>query len=331
MKLSGKNEKLFPYFIVFILLFPLLSSCQRQTDPGLINPTPTLEIISSITLTSGNSTKIPALQHTPPNAVTETTIIREATVTPIVKRIFDQSFSPDGMWIAEVSSLENRASMRVQSLIDTELFWVIPEIKQSGLRRIPQAFHWSSDGATLYYTYLPTYGDGCIGRWAWNGLGLYKLALESGIKTDITKSTGYWLAISPYEKKLAYLGSQHVSESDANVVIGVIDLITGDRVETEVETTYDPTTLLWPIDLVWSPDSKLLVFGLVVNPCEESINRYSIIKVNASTLKQTTLVNELINWYQPYEWKEIDKVVLRESNGQKWELNPNTGEITRLD
>ena len=331
MKISGKYEKLFPCFIVFILLFPLFSGCQRQTDIGLINPTPTLEIISSVTPTSGNSTKIPALQHTPLNTVTETSITSEATVTPIVETIIDQSFSPDGMWIAKVAILENRATMRVQSLIDTELFWVIPEIKQSGLRRIPQAFHWSSDGATLYYTYLPTYGDGCIGRWAWNGLGLYKLALESGITTDITKSTGYWLSISPDEKKLAYLGSQHVSESDTNDVIGVIDLITGNRVETEIETTYDPTTLLWPIDLVWSPDSRLLVFGLVVNPCEESINRFSIIKVNTLNLEQTILVSELINWYHPYEWKEIEKVVLRESNGQKWELNLNTGEITRRD
>lgn len=197
--------------------------------------------------------------------------------------------------------------------------WDIYEQNHELLRFIPWPLTWSQDGKYLYYTHHFRNGDGCLGYWASNGRDLFKLDLTSGETTQLSPRIGNWLALSPDEKFLGFLDSGR---------IGILELENGQSRDAEIESNLDPSIMTHPLHMVWSPDGKNIIIGLLSNICvDEDSDKYSLIKINAMTFDQTVLVEESSEWLQPIEWLEPNRVLIRDESGKYWRLDPDTGKL----
>ncbi|HZU86774.1 MAG TPA: hypothetical protein VFF78_04795 [Anaerolineaceae bacterium] len=199
--------------------------------------------------------------------------------------------------------------------------WQVLGWKDPGLSFAPQPLVWSKDGRALFYTHLLKYGDGCMGSWAWNGGDLYRLDLNTGETMQIASPSGYWLALSPDETRLAYLGDK----------LGIYTLLDGSTREAElkIEEEYFARSIpIYLLDMVWSPDGKSLIIGVVINVCEDDDSMYySIVRVDADTFEERILLNEHEGWLQPVEWPQAGRFIARDEEGRLWWVDANTGEI----
>lgn len=236
--------------------------------------------------------------------------------------------SPSGEWIVTLERgyfFEEPDSYLFKAVnADSEAEWVAEHIVQDEngpmYTSYPATLDWSEDENFMYFTHKG-FGDGC-GPFVM-GNDLYQLDLETGQVTEII-SSGYWYAFSPDQQKVAYLSGRNVA---------IHDLSTGEEIITQLDlgSVYERIDFS---DLTWSPDSTaLLVLGVIdlcwVPPGPDS-NDYVVVRIEADSLEQNTVVEGNTSLRRIMNWTEPDKVRLYVEGGYAW-LNPETGEITPAD
>lgn len=275
---------------------------------------PTPVVVTEITPTlykTATSTPKPTRTPLPPPSPTSTEISGQELLQQIHFKA--ASVSPHGDWAAVVAGSRSEFIMQVFNQTGGGPSWSIGEQKELSVRYIPWPFAWSQDGQSLYYTHQLRGGDGCLGYWAFNGRDLYKLDLATGESIQLSPPVGNWIALSPDEKLLGYLTSDR---------IGILELESGQSREAEVERPQDPSTISHLVHMVWAPDGRYLLFGLLSNLCvDEDLDRYSLLKVNTATFEQETLIDESSEWLQPIAWPEPDRVLIRDESGEYWWFN----------
>jgi hypothetical protein len=182
----------------------------------------------------------------------------------------------------------------------------------------PRLLRWSSDGQHLYYTNRPV-PDGCAVFV--NGSDLQRVDLSDGSVTEVVPSVGLWLSLSPDETTLAYVGY-----GERGLVLR--ELATGDERQTAIETAEEAgDTHLGHV--VWSPDGEALMLTVAIDACGPQENRtHAIVRVDAGTLSQTTVVPESDRLFITEAWPEPHRVLLEDGNGETWWLDPETGDVS---
>jgi Tol biopolymer transport system component len=166
----------------------------------------------------------------------------------------------------------------------------------------------------LYVTNKPV-PDGC-GVFV-NGSDLHRVDLNDGSVAQIVPSSGLWLSLSPDESTLAYIGY-----GGRGLVLR--DLAMG----AERETRLNPGEDYAAGHVVWSPDGAALVLTLAIRPC--SVNwaeSVSVVRVEAATLKQTTLIQRDERLFTTAEWPFPDRVLLTDDNKDLWWMDAVTGQV----
>jgi hypothetical protein len=247
-------------------------------------------------------------------------------------RVFTSALSsPDGIWVAEsmtaypaegADSWNYYTRLRVAKADRTVSWIVVDHWEEWGLgHTIPEPFKWSRDGRSLYFTNKPV-PDGC-GVFV-NGSDLYKVNLGDGSITQVVPHVGLWLSLSPDENTLAYHGIR-----ERGLVLR--DLATGQERESKLDFGPDYAAG----NIVWSPDSLALVLTIAIRPCAgpetESVQAEStsIVRVGASTLEATELINEDTRLFITLDWPTTDMVLLKDGEGDHWQMDVRTGEVTQ--
>jgi hypothetical protein len=234
------------------------------------------------------------------------------------------STSPDGQWKATVLENQQSAILRVSST-DGTTEWIAETITSTDIWggfewAIP--FTWSQYGHYLYFTHYER-TDGCTPEF--HGSDLQRLDLQTGEVTELAPKVGYWLALSPDERTLAYLSFEK----------GLVlrELLTNEErsARPAIYKAY-PGVIIFVSHLVWSPDGKTLMFTAGIDPCDmPDFVSTSVIRVDAETLSQIELIRESKEWLTAIEWPDVESVLLKDRDGQHWWMNATTGEITRKE
>lgn len=180
----------------------------------------------------------------------------------------------------------------------------------------PQPFHWSRDSRYLYFTNRPQ-PDGCA--LFTNGSDLQRLDLSDGTVTEIMPSVGLVLSLSPDEQTLAYVGYQH-----RGMVLR--ELATGKERNVNMDDGVRGSTG----SLVWSPDGTALMLTVAFPKCAPEDQRmHSIVRVDVETLSATTVIDQDPRLLTTAEWPEENRVVLIDETGDRWGMDPMTGQMAR--
>lgn len=235
-----------------------------------------------------------------------------------------RSTSDDGDWVADgVVAFpkgvgdQYYTSLEV-SLADGSVVWrAVDEWRPIGLGwTSPRVLRWSRDGGRLYFTNLPV-PDGCA--LFVNGYDLQALDLATGEVTELVPGVGLWLSLSPDERRLAYIG------------VGKRGLVLRDLASGEERgVRLDPGREYAAGGVLWSPDGSALVLTIAFAPCagEEWAESTSIVVVDAATLETKTLIAEDARLLVTEGWPTPDRVLLRDSKGDPWWMDPLTGQVT---
>lgn len=172
---------------------------------------------------------------------------------------------------------------------------------------------WSPSGDTLYLTYQPI-PDGCPSFV--NGSNLLKVDLNSREMTELLPYAGLWLALSPDEKTVAYIGF-----GERGLVLR--DLTTG----TEREVDINPGRAYSAGHIIWSTDGKELVMTLALDFCSPE-PKSAILRVDTGTLETDVLVEGDDRPFFTAGWPEAGKVILKDRDGLVWWLDLDSGEIS---
>lgn len=295
--------------------------------------TPTIMPTNSPTPIVATATEIaPTLTATP--LPTPTAVQPSATPVPTetepAARIFQEreSFSPDGQWraytlltfVEEDGHVVGYQTELTVSELAGDISWVAYSTLQgAGMGfDVPTVVLWSEDGRSLFFT-LRASPDGCSTFVGQFDSGLYQLDLANGEVKQHDVSG----AISPDGTTVAHLVWEPVP------AVALYDL-----------ASQITTTITWDVvlergnaamNLVWSPDSQAIALEHSSTFCFEG--DYSLIHLDLATAEQTKLI-----WQEPQsffivEWPSANEIHLqdRAHEGQKWSLNVNTGERTRIE
>jgi Tol biopolymer transport system component len=253
--------------------------------------------------------------------------------------------SPNKSWIAALIRLrvkilpndklqtsgesEQRTILQVTDSAFTQK-WIVEDIPVEDVMGYETAWPlvWSHDGQYLYFTHRPGGGDGCFTAAQFYGTDLLKISLTDGHVSEIVPRIGYWVALSPDESQFAYLRED---QSSGKQFLIIRDLATGMERQKPIDEL-NKYEISHASNLIWSPDGKELVYTFMVNFCglspeDEST---SIVAVNASTLKQSTLIQEDKRQLQSTQWLNNGNVLLQDGSGKAWWMNPTTGALTEV-
>ncbi|MAT96324.1 MAG: hypothetical protein CL608_04205 [Anaerolineaceae bacterium] len=324
--------------LVIPFLVIIAAGCQ-VTEPAATNletavsATPTIMPTNSPTPLVATATEIPpTLTATPlptPTAVQPTPTLVPTETEPAAK-IFQEreSFSPDGQWraytlltfVEEDGQVVGYQTELTVSELAGDISWVAYSTLQgAGMGfDVPTVVLWSEDGRSLFFTLRAT-PDGCGGFVGQFDSGLYRLDLASGAVERLEVSG----ALSPDGMTVAQLVWEPA------LAVALYDLAS--------QTT---TTIAWDVawergngavNLVWSPDSQAIALEYAATFCLEG--GYSLIYLDLTTGEQKTLI-----WQEPQPmfivaWPDAGEIHLQEptSQGQKWSVNVNTGERTKIE
>ena len=243
--------------------------------------------------------------------------------------------SPDGRWSATGlaafprSAPEKYYARMTVARSDGSAAWTVIDLwSPYGMGyTTPEVLQWSRDGGAVYVT-NKGHPDGCAPFV--NATDLLRVDLATGTITQIVPAVGLWLALSPDETKLAYAGFKERG-------LVVRDLATGKEQETGLKrrTGADFGDAIGLI--VWSADSSTVVYTVAVRPCSGSASESqsvwaqatSIVRVDAATLQQTTLLNEDKQLRIVSAWAGADRLLLRDKDGRNWLLNVTDGRLER--
>jgi hypothetical protein len=250
-----------------------------------------------------------------------------ATATPINGYTWS-STSPDGRWVAEGlmegpfmagGDEQYRTQLKVTSTDRAQQWIVVDETSHFGLGyTVPSLFHWSRDERYFYFTNLPV-PDGCA--LFVNGSDLHRVDLSDGCMTEIVPSGAWWLSLSPDETTLAY-----IRWSGEALELILHDLTTGAERQTQFGAQYSQGG-----SIVWSPDGTALMLTLASSPCDPRNWTQSVVRVDLSTMTQTTLIRDDGRLFATMEWPEAGRVLLRDNDGNSWWMDAVTEQVTRTD
>jgi hypothetical protein len=233
------------------------------------------------------------------------------------------SRSPDGKWDVQgmvafpADGGEKYYTQLKVKKTDGAIDWtVVDEWSRFGLGyTTPQPFQWSQDGRYLYFTNKPV-PDGC-GIFV-NGSDLHRIDLSDGSVTEIVPSSGLWLSLSPDETTLAYIGYGGRGLVLRNLATGV-----------ERGARLDPGQDYAAGHIVWSPDGAALVLTLAIRPCSSGwAESVSVMLVEVATLEQTMLIHEDKRLFTTVEWPTLDRILLKDEDGNFWWMDLETRQIT---
>jgi hypothetical protein len=232
--------------------------------------------------------------------------------------------SPDGLWevIGTVALPPDHGGatyytrLDVLSLVDEEAWVVVDQWNPLGLGyTTPRILTWSEDGASLYLTNRPV-PDGCAVYV--NGSDLVRVSLATGEVETLVPSSGLWLALSPDETRLAYIGY-------AARGLVVRDLASGE----EQETNLDPGGPYSAGDITWAPDGSAVVLGLGISPCSgDWAAGVSLVRVDFPSLTLTELLPADERLFRIMDWTE-NGVLIQDKEGQFWRMDPASGDLIK--
>lgn len=234
--------------------------------------------------------------------------------------------SPGGAWLAETTvalpladgnpvSDQYYQALRILSSDGSLVREVVDRWSPWGLGyTIPVPLQWSPDGRYLYYTNRPV-PDGCA-PFA-NGSDVIRVEREQGVETEIAPAVGLVLALSPEAGTLAYINR------DGGLVLR--DLNSGaERVAPIQEVAQGASGAI-----VWSPDGSALMLTVAANSCGPPEERtHAILRVEVDSLETVVAVEPDDRLLVTAAWPEAERVLLVDGQGQRWQLNPSTGEVT---
>jgi len=294
------------------LALVIMSSCtSTPTQAAVVEITDTPKPISTLTSTA-RPTDTPA-----------------STVTPEIKTvILGESESIDGNWTAIISLTTQERDKKLYFRISSKSSnkeWIIDQTEwkelqtSSSMVPFPYIFQWSQDNN---HSYLPNFNDGCFGYFRPGGFDLKQLNLNTGEITTVRSGGSTWMAVSPDEKKLAYIETFGGNVSILDIENGTEKTFPLPPVENEMGFITDTS------DLYWAPDGKSLVYTHFVGACDMIVPISYIIQLFPDSGQQKVLVNHSEEGYIPVEWDMQDKVLIRDTNGDRFWLSLPTLEIT---
>jgi len=309
-----------------------VSSAPTSADSSLVGPTG----MSAPVPTSAPSapTLAPVSPETPVSRLTAapTEITGTSTPTPEFTD-WDvhtwSSSSPHGVWTAETTAafpIVDSAyvgeeyyytQLRVTRRDQTVEWTAVDEWSRWALGyTTPQPLHWSKDRRYLYFTNRPV-PDGCA--LFVNGSDLRRLDLRDGSVTEIVPSVGLALSLSPDEATLAYVGY-------GNRGLILRELATGKEQSVNMDDSVQGSIG----SLVWSPDGTALMLTAAFPKCGPEDQRvHVIVRVDVATRSATTLIVQDTRRLTTTEWPEAGRVVLTDGNGDRWGMDPVTGQMAR--
>jgi hypothetical protein len=234
--------------------------------------------------------------------------------------------SPDGEWAAQgaatpATDAGTRHVWLNVSKTDGTVDWrVVDEWSAQALgQTTPKPFAWSQNGRYLYFTNFGV-PDGCP-RFV-NGSDMHRVDLSDGSVTVVVPGVGFWLALSPDESQVAYIGY-----GDRGLVVR--DLATGEEREVALDSDVEDAQLG---HVVWSPDGTRLVLTAGFDSCGPQEERtHSIIGVDLSEGSHTMLIERDNRLFITQAWHAPDYVLLTDNLDRGWEMNVNTGEVTQTE
>lgn len=319
------------YILSALFVFLLVSGCSRDNPTATPNPTHTPYLTDTPVPSTDTppstptATETPALTETPTPTPTPTEIpLPTATLAPF--ELSESSTSPDGEWTASVlqrwlSQSEIQQVLKVTSNTTATIEWVAEDTVQedSLAYHWPIPLYWSTNHPSLYFSHQYS-GDGCFTAQDFRGSDLWRLNLDTGEVEQLAPKVGYWLAVSPDERTLAYL-----AYSQGGLVLR--DLTSGYERQTgfDMDAQY-PDVLVYKSNLLWSPDGNSLLLTAEIGACSGDL-MYSIVMVDAETLSQTTLLSEDTRLLKTVAWTEAERVSLLDNNNAEWWLYIENAEI----
>lgn len=181
---------------------------------------------------------------------------------------------------------------------------------------LPSPWQWSPDGRHLYFSNLP-YGIGGYILFS-GGPDLQQVDLATGAIKEILPDRGCLCAmsLSPDDTTVAYIPGI----DPLRLVLR--DVATGAERQTDLAAGH-----MQGGDIVWSPDGAALMFTLAIsNPEAEA---YSIVRVEASTLAQTTLIRDDARLLRTMAWPEAGVVWLNDKDGNAWQMDAVSGAVVQ--
>lgn len=305
----------------------LLAACAAVVVSGCGGQTQSTATPMSQTATPAALTTPTPLRKTPTSKPTLLPPTAQATSTPIPVVTWS-STSPDGKWLTQGmmegpflagDAEQYHAQLKVMSA-DGAVTWVAwDETSPFGLGYTrPQPFQWSRDGRYLYFTNVPV-PDGC--SMMVNGTDLWQVDLTNGRVVEFVPSVGLWLSLSPDEKTLAYIGY-----GGRGLVIR--DLATGSERQSALSEDYTQADFWWAGNIVWSPDGTALIFAVGTGGCGPGPQTLALLRMEVSTLAQTTLLRDDTRQYFIARWPETGRVLLKAPDGRDWWMDARTGDLT---
>ncbi len=240
-------------------------------------------------------------------------------------RIF---FSPDYQWFAATivtapfTTTTYHTSFEVGTTDGTIRWKVIDEFRQRVNDFInPEFLQWSRDGRWGYFENRSNLAyDSC--RENVSAADLHKVDLQTGEVKDLAPPLGRRLWLSADEAVVVYEGQTDHQPVFRNLTTGqehTIKLALGvdDRINS----------------VIGSPDATAFIITVSMHICSSDMNwrnKYptsSVIRVDAKTMTTTTLIHEDPRYFVIDKWSNVDAVLMHDQNWDRWEMNPQTGQI----
>jgi hypothetical protein len=244
----------------------------------------------------------PPARETPAPTATLIAAVKPTTV-PGALVVDWTSTSPDGQWTATAYTADlfeggdYYTRLRVEGSTGAQVWTPVDERRPMGLGfTLPALLQWSADGQRLYFTNMP-HPDGC--SQFVNGGDLQVLDLATGQVTELMPEMGLWLALSPDEARLAYIGY-----GERGLVIR--DVATGQEQAASAPRPSEGAPLG---AVVWAPDGRAVALTAAHDQCNLDGPR-SVLVVNLETGVVETVVDADALSATSIRWDEAGLVVV---------------------
>lgn len=316
------------------LLSLLAAGCAAQpaeltevvVGEAIVSPTPPSDLLQ---LSPG------AIVVLPTEAAIETSPAVPGETTVAIENMTHDSWfvtSPDSSWTVQVQVTypitEDGITVGDQYSVKLAVFrpdgsqrWqLVDEWRPFGLGyTLPSQFHWSQDGQFLYFTEHGT-PDGCPTVFGFD-CGLYRVNLEDGSLVNLAGSgcgaaraspSGAWFAL--LRNNLVEVWASDGSSSSSYPFMEA----------SELDRTSD-----WQAGgLIWSPDETRLVMTIIHDTCSQGGASSSILAIDLEGEEVSVLVERNENEYLTIDWPEASRILLQDSSGLRFWLDPQTRTIS---